>query len=180
MKRALLVIDVQREYFTGKLPVKYPEGSFKNILNVMDAAKDEMIPVVLVQHTNPSDASTFAKESEGWKIHNQVALKYHDQLYEKTFPGSFTGTNLEGWLKENKVDTVCIVGYMTQMCCDTTARQAYHLGFNVEFLSDATGTLDVFNYAGYVSAEELHRSILITQAMKFSKVLTTDEWIKNL
>jgi nicotinamidase-related amidase len=69
---------------------------------------------------------------------------------------------------------------MTQMCCDTTAREAFHLGFNVEFISDATGTLDIFNYAGYVGAEELHRSILVTQAMKFSKVLKTSDWIKNL
>jgi nicotinamidase-related amidase len=68
---------------------------------------------------------------------------------------------------------------MTQMCCDKIARQAFHLGFNVEFLSDATGTLDVFNYAGYVSAEELHRSVLVTQAMKFSEVLTVGDWIKN-
>jgi nicotinamidase-related amidase len=53
MKRAILIIDVQNEYFTGKLTVKYPEGSFKNILMVMDAAKENKIPVVLIQHTNP-------------------------------------------------------------------------------------------------------------------------------
>jgi nicotinamidase-related amidase len=84
------------------------------------------------------------------------------------------------YLRTNEIEIVTIAGYMTQMCCDTTARQAFHLGFNVEFLSDATGTLDVFNYAGYVSAEELHRSVLVTQAMKFSEVLTVGDWIKKL
>lgn len=69
---------------------------------------------------------------------------------------------------------------MTQMCCDTTARQAMHLGFNVEFLSDATGTLDISNSAGKISAKELHRAILVTQAMKFSKVMSVDEWIKAM
>jgi hypothetical protein len=54
------------------------------------------------------------------------------------------------------------------------------LGYSVEFLSDATGTLDISNYAGKVTAEELHRSILVTQAMRFSKVLSTDDWIKSL
>lgn len=69
---------------------------------------------------------------------------------------------------------------MTQMCCDTTARQAMHMGFNVEFLSDATGTLDISNYAGKISAEELHKAILITQATRFSDIIKTDEWIENI
>ena len=73
-------------------------------------------------------------------------------------------------------DTVVISGYMTQMCCDTTARQAFHLGFAVEFLSDATGTLSLANDAGSVTAEELHRAILVTQAALFSRVMTTAEW----
>lgn len=180
MKRAILMIDVQNEYFTGTLPVNYPEGSFKNILKAINAAKQKEVLIVLIQHTNPSDASTFAKGSDGWKLQQQIASIDYDKIFEKSFPGSFTGTDLESWLKNHGVDTLTIGGYMTQMCCDTTSRQAFHLGFNVEFLSDATGTLDVFNYAGYVNAEELHRSIVVTQAMKFSKVLKTDEWIKNL
>jgi len=69
---------------------------------------------------------------------------------------------------------------MTQMCCDTTARQAFHLGFSVEFLSDATGTLQISNEAGTVTAEELHRSILVTQAARFSKVMTAKQWIDSL
>ena len=63
-------------------------------------------------------------------------------------PGSFTGTALEQWLRERGITTVAIAGYMTHMCCDTTARQAVHRGFNVEFLSDATGTLPLSNSGG--------------------------------
>lgn len=88
-------------------------------------------------------------------------------------PGSFTGTDLESWLRERAIDTIDICGYMTQICFDTTARQAVHLGFSVEFLSDATGTLQISNSAGTIKDEELHRAILITQAMRFSNVLTT-------
>jgi len=83
-------------------------------------------------------------------------------------------------LDVNNIDTVVICGYMTQMCCDTTARQAMHLGFNVEFLSDATGTLDISNSAGEISAQNLHKAILITQAMRFSEVMKTDEWIGKI
>ncbi|NSW91908.1 MAG: isochorismatase family protein [Firmicutes bacterium] len=101
-------------------------------------------------------------------------------LVEKNLPGSFTNTDLEKWLKDKGVDTITICGYMSQMCCDTTARQGLHLGFFVEFLSDATGTLDITNYAGSITAEELHRAVLVTQATRFSKVLSTDEWINNV
>jgi nicotinamidase-related amidase len=181
VKRVLLVIDVQNEYFTGKLPITYPAGSLDNIIRAIRAAHTKDIPVIAIQHTAPQENSkTFRKGTEEWKLHPQIAGEKFDRLIEKNLPGSFTGTDLETWLREREIDTLVIAGYMTQMCCDTTARQAAHLGFSVEFLSDATGTLQISNYAGTVTAEELHRAILVTQAMRFSKVLTTEEWINSL
>jgi nicotinamidase-related amidase len=180
-KRALLVIDVQNEYFTGKLPITYPAGSLANVLRAMDAARASGVPVVAIQHASPqANAAVFRKGSEEWELHGEVASRPHDVLIQKSLPGSFTGTNLETWLRERGVETVVIAGYMTQMCCDTTARQAVHLGFGVEFLSDGTGTLAVKNAAGTVSDEELHRAILVTQQMRFSRVMKTDEWIEQL
>jgi nicotinamidase-related amidase len=180
-KRALLVIDVQNEYFTGKLPITYPAGSLANVLCAMDAARAHGVPVVAIQHASPqADATVFRKGSRGWELHAEVASRPHDVLIHKSLPGSFTGTNLEMWLRERGIGTVVIAGYMTQMCCDTTARQAIHLGFGAEFLSDGTGTLAVKNAAGVVSDEELHRAILVTQQMRFSRVMTTDEWIEQL
>lgn len=181
MQRALLVIDIQNEYFTGKLPVTYPKDSFKNILKVIDFANKNKIPIIIVQHSKlEKDAATFKKGTHEHEIHEEVLKRNYDKLIEKNLPGTFTGTKLESWLKENDIETVTICGYMTQMCCDTTARQAMHLGFNVEFLSDATGTLDISNSAGKISAKELHKAILITQAMIFSKVMSAEEWINTL
>jgi nicotinamidase-related amidase len=180
-KRALLIIDVQNEYFTGKLPISYPAGSLDNVLQAMDAASAAGVPVVVIQHGAPRpDSATFRRGSREWELHPAVAERPRDMLIEKTLPGSFTGTQLAAWLHEREIDTVVIAGYMTQMCCDTTARQAMHQGLNVEFLSDATGTLAVKNGAGAVTAEELHRAILVTQAMRFSTVLSTAEWIARL
>lgn len=147
----------------------------------MDSANTNGISVILIQHTNlEEEAVTFKKETNEWKIHNEVFKRNHAIIIEKNLPGSFTGTELEPWLRKNNIKQVAICGYMTQMCCDTTARQAMHLCFNVEFLSDATGTLDLSNYAGEIKAEELHKAILITQAMKFSRVISTTEWIESL
>ncbi|HEX2911436.1 MAG TPA: cysteine hydrolase family protein [Chloroflexia bacterium] len=179
MKRALLVIDVQNEYFTGKLPVSYPENSFSNILQVMDAAKANDVPVVVVQHS-ATNSATFNKGSAEWELRPEIAERPYDHYIEKTLPGTFTGTDLEEWLKANEIDTVVISGYMTQHCCDTTARQAFHLGYNVEFLSDATGTLAFTNAAGSVTAEELHRAILVAQQVRMSKVISSADWIEKI
>jgi nicotinamidase-related amidase len=109
-----------------------------------------------------------------------VQARPHNLLIEKYLPGSFTGTALEPWLRQQGIDTVVIAGYMTHMCCDTTARQAVHRGFTVEFLSDATGTLPLNNAAGEVSAEELQRAILCAQQMLLSEVISTDAWCRRI
>ncbi len=177
-KKALLVIDVQNIYFTGKMRIAYPPDSLSNILKAMDHAIARGIAVVIVQHSSSSMAS-FSRGSEDWELHPEIVRRKCDIIIEKEMPGSFTATELEEWLHKHGINTIVISGYMTQMCCDTTARQAMHLGFKVEFLSDATGTLAVSNYAGSVTAEELHRAILVTQAMRFSKVCSTDQWISE-
>lgn len=180
MSRALLVIDVQNEYFTGALPITHPAGHLEQILAAMDAAAGR-VPVVVVQHYfSDRDKPFFQKGTPGWELHPEVASRPHELLVEKSLPGSFTGTNLEAWLREQNIDTVTISGYMTHMCCDTTARQAVHRGFTVEFLSDATGTLGLSNSAGEVTAEELQRSILCAQQMMLSEVLDVATWIERL
>ncbi|QDV16934.1 Streptothricin hydrolase [Gimesia panareensis] len=177
MSRALLVIDVQNEYFTGALPITHPAGHLERILEAMDAAIENKVPVVVIQHhmTDPK-MPFFQKGTPGWELHPEVAKRPCDLMIEKTLPGSFTGTELDAWLREQNIDTVTIAGYMTHMCCDTTARQAVHRGFTVEFLSDATGTLALSNSAGEVTAEELHRSILCAQQMMLSEVLDVETW----
>jgi nicotinamidase-related amidase len=181
MKEALLVIDVQNEYFTGKLPVTFPQGSFANILRAMDAAHAAHIPVVVIQHANHAlDAPTFRYGTPEWELHPEVGQRPRDVLIEKTLPGSFTGTNLGRWLMDQGVVSLAIAGYMTQMCCDTTARQAFQRGYAVRFLSDGTGTLSVTNSAGAISDRDLHRAILVTQQMRFSRVMTTEEWVRSL
>lgn len=130
------------------------------------------VPTIVVQHHfDDPHKPFFQKGTSGWELHPEVKSRPHDVLIEKTLPGSFTNTLLEQWLRERRIDTVTIVGYMTHMCCDTTARQAVHRGLTVEFLRDATGTLGLSNEAGEVTAEELHRSILYAQQMLLSEVL---------
>ena len=180
MKRALLVIDVQNEYFTGKLPVSYPHGSLDKILQAMDSAHAHGVPVVVVRHAAKGDRGVFKAGTEQWNLHKEVAARPADLLVDKNLPSSFAGTGLEQWLRDNEIDTLTVSGYMTQMCCDSTARDGFHRGYGVEFLSDATGTLTIGNDTGKVADKDLHNAVLVTQASMFSKVMDTADWIKKL
>ena len=181
MKRALVVIDVQNEYFDGALPITGRKDSLGQICRVMDAAEKSGIPRIVVQHTMLSkDLPIFQRGTPQWELHADIASRGSELVVEKNLPGSFTNTELETWLRKNGVDTLVVSGYMTHMCCDTTAREAVHRGFKVEFLSDATGTLPLDNSAGKVSAEELQRSILCAQQHLLSEVISTQDWLKRI
>ena len=178
MKRALIVIDLQNEYVTGHLKICYPDllTSIPNIEVAWDAADDDDIPVVVVQHIEDEGAPVFARGSEGAALHPSIADRVPAHVVTKGSVSAFPGTDLEAWLREAGVDTITIAGYMTQHCCAGTARDAAELGFTVEFLSDATGTLDLVNEAGAISADALHRSVLVTMQSEFAAVATTEEW----
>jgi nicotinamidase-related amidase len=180
--RALVVVDVQNEYFTGRLPIEFPpvDSSLANIGRAIDAANVAGVPVVVIQHDTPAGAPIFATGSDTWTLHPAVAAREHAVVFHKHLPGAFTGTGLESWLREHRVDTVSIVGYMTNVCVDTTARQAAHAGFRVEVLGDATGALTYGNTAGQASAEQIHVATLATLHAVIGAVASTDAWIASL
>jgi nicotinamidase-related amidase len=182
-KRALIVIDVQNEYFDGALPISDPppETSLANVGRAMDAAASAGVPVIVVRHgdTDPS-SEMFREGTHAWELHPEIDRRARDHLIDKHLPGSFTGTPLESILTAAGVDTVAITGYMTHMCVDTTSRQAAHLGLAVEILSDATGTLPLENSGGTASGEELHRATLVAQGQFFADVVSTDDWLRRI
>ncbi|WP_255713594.1 cysteine hydrolase family protein [Subtercola endophyticus] len=182
MKRALIVIDVQNEYVDGKLPIGYPSlhVSIPNIMMAMDSAADAHVPIVVVQHVAGESSPVFAKGGRGVELHESIADKPRDHLVQKTEDSAFDGTDLAEWLSAQSIDTITIVGYMTQNCDEATARDATQRGLTVELLSDATGTLDLANEAGRISAKELHASVLVVLQTGFAAVATTEAWLDAL
>ncbi len=178
-RRALIVIDVQNEYFTGNLPIEYPEreGSLANIAKAMDVAAQHGVPVVVVQHEENSDAALFAEGSTGWELHPEIARRPQSHLIKKTMASAFAGTDLAQWLAEHAIDTLTVVGYMTHNCDASTILHARHAGFTVEFLADASGSLPYTNAAGSASAEEIHRVMSVVFHSSFAAVASTSDWI---
>lgn len=107
---------------------------------------------------------------------SNLADRRRDLLLSKTLPSCFADTDLDRWLRENGIDTVAVTGYMTQNCDESTARDAAHRGYHVEFLSDATGTLRMSNEVGTINARELHEAVTIVLQSRFAAVVTTEQW----
>ncbi|WP_159593939.1 cysteine hydrolase family protein [Chelativorans xinjiangense] len=181
-KRALIVIDVQNDYDGGNLAIRYPpfKGSIANVARAMEEGRKKGVKVVVVRHRAPKESPVFAEGSHGAELHEAVKARPSDHFIEKTLPSAFTGTDLELWLRNNGIDTLTIAGYMTHHCDLSTTLHAAHMGFSVEFLSDATGTLPYENSAGSASAEEIHRVVSVVLQAGFAAVLTTAEWIDCL
>lgn len=181
-KRALLVIDVQNEYFSGNLKIEYPPvaSSLANITRAMDAAKAANVPVIVVQHDAPADAPIFAKNSQGWQLHPEVAGRRANHCLNKTMASAFADTDLAQWLSEHQIDTLTIVGYMTHNCDAATIFHAAHAGLNVEVLHDATGSPPYENAAGKASAEEIHRVFCTVFHSGFAAVTNTETWIRAM
>lgn len=178
-RRALLVIDVQNEYFTGNFQIEYPPTtiSLNNIGLAMDAASAAGVPVIVVQHELPEGAPIFSRGSQGWQLHPEIAKRPADHHITKSMASSFAGTDLAQWLSEKGIDTLTVVGYMTHNCDAATIYHASHAGLKVEVLEDATGSLPYENAAGKASAEEIHRVFCTVFHSGFAAVTSTKNWI---
>jgi nicotinamidase-related amidase len=182
-RRALVVIDVQNEYFEGGgLPIEFPpiEDTLLNVAKAMDAARAAGTPVIVVRHHAPKGAPVFQADTHNGQLHPEIAKRPHDHLITKSFPSVFTGTDFADWLARHEIDTLSVAGYMTQNCDASTVFEAMHRGLNVEFLADASGALPYENAAGKVTAEEIHRVFSVVFHSNFAAVTSTDAWISAM
>jgi len=162
-KTALVIIDVQQEYFAGgRLPLPQGPDAVKQIVRVLDWARHRRLPVLHIVHeSRRPNAAIFAPGSPGLAMHPDIRPEAGEPVIQKHLPGSFTGTVLQEHLEKRGVEQLVIAGFMTQMCVDTTTRQAAHLGYKVTVLSDATAAMDVKDPDGKViPAEAVHRTHL--------------------
>lgn len=181
-RRALIVVDVQQEYFSGPLEIHHPprQESLANIVSAIGTAAAQSIPVVVVQHRMPEGAPVFVEGTPGWELHPDIvaAVDPSWKHVHKEYGSVFAGTDVAEWLRTNQIDTITIVGYMTNNCDLGTAVEAEGLGFTAEILSDASGAINLANEAGHVSAETLHTTLMVLYQSNFAAVAPTADWAK--
>lgn len=144
----------------------------------MESAEAAQIPVIVVQQFAPSDSPIFAEGSSGWELHEAIQSRPWQYKVDKRLPSAFANTNLASWLIKVNINTLCVVGYMTHNCVDSTIKDAFHRGLEGEFIQDASRTLSYANQAGFASAEEIHRSYITVMQARFAAVMNTQAWLQ--
>ena len=183
-RRALIVIDVQQQYFEGVLTVEHPprDESVARVAEAIDAAIANQVPVVVVQHELPEEAPVFAAGSDSHRLHPEIDRRADQaaKRLSKSLSSVFADNDLHEWLRSENVDTVTLVGYMTNNCVLASAAAAEPLGLSVEVLSDATGAIPLSNHAGAATAAQVHETLMTLLNSNWAAVTTTDTWIAAL
>lgn len=181
-RRALILVDVQQEYVAGPLEIQYPPHavSVPRIAAAIDAATAAGLPVVAVQHSAGEGAPVFDPTTPAFELHPEVAARRTDawKSVVKQYGTVFAGTDLLTWLQDRDVDTITLVGYMTNNCILASAAEAETHGLAAEVLSDATGAIHIANDAGFADAPTVHTTLMALLHSNFAAVGTTDAWVR--
>ena len=174
---ALILVDIQNDYFDGGLwPVDQMERVAHTAATVLSRARAAGDLIVHVHHEAGSDAAPFFRPgTKGAEIHPSVAPQDGEAQVLKHRPNSFHDTDLHQRLQDAGVTQVTLVGAMTQMCIDATARAARDLGYDVTVVADACGAKSA-SYGGVdLSAEQVQAAFMGPLAMSYAKVVVADE-----
>jgi len=174
-KRALIVIDVQKEYFPGgAMALPDAERTLPNIAKLVERARGRGEPVVFIQHALPAGSPVFAQGTQGMEFAQGLDVRPGDPLFQKRHPSSFQDTGLPAWIAKEGVGELDICGYMTQMCCDTTSREGYSRGLTVRLYSDATAARELTVDGVTVPHDMVHR-VTLGAVSRFAKILKHTE-----
>ena len=176
MSQALLIIDIQNDYFPGgAMELVGSEQAGANAARLLAAFRAKGLPVIHIQHvsTRPG-ASFFLPGTPGVEIHACVAPQGDEPVFQKHFPNSFRGTPLLEHLRQQKITQLSIAGMMTQMCVDTSTRAAADLGFECTLAHDACATRAQTFDGVTVPAEQVQAAFMASLNGLFAKVISSE------
>lgn len=170
---ALILVDIQNDYFTeGLWPVDDMNRVASTARDVLEQARSASDLIIHVFHEAASDTAPFFRPNTyGAKIHDSVAPLPDEATVLKHRPNSFHETDLNARLTSAGITDVTIIGAMTQMCIDATARAARDLGFNVTLISDACGAKAQTFGDVALTAEQVQAAFLGPLRMSYAQVI---------
>jgi len=177
MHTALLIIDIQNDYFPGgamELVGALEAGNHAR--RALTAFREKLLPVVHIQHVAVHPGATFfLPNTPGMDIHPCVAPKAGEVIIQKHYANAFRETPLLEHLRKEGISRLAIVGMMTHMCVDTSVRAAADHGFECLLAHDACATRAQSFGGVSVSAESVQAAFLAAIDGTFAKVLSVDE-----
>ncbi len=174
-KSALLVIDMQNYFSSFAFPI------VENVCHLIKAYHKHKQPVIFTQHGHKKPEKDAGQLFEWWLDHIITGTKDHkiidilprtrnDYVIKKTRYSAFYKSDLEHVLIEEDITDLIITGVMTNLCCETTARDAFVKDYRVHFISDANATSDI----------ELHNASLTNLAHGFAYIHESKELIQAM
>lgn len=172
MTRALVLVDVQRDYFPGgAFPLVEPEAAATAARTVLDGFRASGELVVHVFHVSTDPAATFFRPgTPGLEFHPSVAPLDGEVVLEKHRPNSFVDTGLQQVLDDADVTELVIVGMMSSMCVDSTTRAAHELGYVCTVVADACAAPDLRFGETVVPGASVHAAFMAALDGSFATV----------
>lgn len=155
---ALLIIDVQNGMFLKENPVYDSHKILINLKNLLANARNNHIPIFYIQHNAPI-GKTLEPGTKEWEIHPEITPTNTETIIQKTTPDAFYKTNLQEELQKLHIEHLVLAGIQSEVCVDTTCRNAYSLGYDITLVTDAHSTWD----AGELTAQQIinhHNQVL--------------------
>jgi nicotinamidase-related amidase len=174
---ALLVIDIQNDYFPGgAMELEGADAAGAKAGAAIAKFRKEGKPVLHVRHLSVRPGSTFfLPGTKGAEIHAAATPAGGETVIEKNFPNSFRNTDLKATLDKLQIKNLVVAGMMTHMCVDASVRHAADLGYKITLLGDACATR-AQSYGGEkVPARQVHAAFLAALNGFYAKVVDTHE-----
>jgi nicotinamidase-related amidase len=177
LKKALLLIDIQNDYFpSGRNPLYHAEQAAERAKHILTVFRERDLPIFHIRHISlQATATFFLPDTDGSLIYKSVLPNSNENVIIKHTPDSFFQTDLQDSLVTDNIDELFICGMMSHMCIDTSVRSAKRLGYSVTLLSDACTTKDLIWEGNTIPAQTVHQSFIAALDGTFAKVIKTSE-----
>ena len=182
MNTALLLIDLQNDYFPGgRNPLEGSEAAVRQARRLLEHFRRGGLPLVHIQHVSlDPEATFFLPGTGGMVIHPEVRPLPGETVFQKHFANSFRDTPLLEHLQKLHIERLVICGMMTHMCVDATTRAAYDFDFECRVALDACTTKTLFFAGQTVPAGQVHYAFLAALQAAYASVSPTADILAQL
>jgi|SRR5579863_5238223 len=182
-RSALLVIDIQDSFKEpGRWERRNNPAFEKNVQALIDAYRRKKLPIYFFLHSDGDEG--WQTTSPGYRLQSWLKMLDGETLLHKTSRNCFTTTDLGRRLTERDVTRVVVTGIQTEQCCETTARVAADMGYDVDFVTEATLTfpaqLESGDWSQVLSAQEMVERTEYALRRRFARIATVDEIVAQL
>jgi nicotinamidase-related amidase len=180
-RSALLVIDIQDSFKATPRWERRSSPRFEeNVDRLIRAFRAAGLPVIFFLHTDPDPY--FETTSPAFKLMGFLAPVPGEPVLVKNTRNAFTSTPLQELLLEKGVERLVITGIQTEQCCETTTRLAADLGYDVDFVTEATMTFPIANpeTGEELSTDEILRRTEFVLRRRFARIATVDGLVAEL